>query len=188
MSDLPRVTEILRAVGLAESYGFLSVAKGLEVRSRGQAVHLAIDYHARGILDEATIHPIVAPYFAGYLRFLEEYEHEADESEIALEHPFGFQGHIDRVGSVRNDGPVLIDWKSSRAPDLNGAKYQCAAYRMLWDHAHPETRIERCLVVALPGDGTYRVHDVTSDYAIQVFTAAVIVYGAMPVNGNKETR
>lgn len=183
VNGLPSVTEILQDVGLSEGFGFLSADKLADVRNRGQAVHATLRYHAEGVLDEATVHAIVQPYFEGYLRFVQEMGHEPWDSELELLHPWGFCGHLDRVGvlgGILNPLTVLIDFKTGTNPDLQGAKYQLAGYKILWNESErgKPFPIDKCYVLSLPGDGTYKLHDVTSDQAVQVFTAAFMVFQA----------
>jgi hypothetical protein len=165
------VTEILAAVGLTRSY------RNTDPRyaQLGTALHQTIAWHHAGTLDESTIHPEVKPGYEAYLDWCQMASHVPRCSELELVHPHGFVGHIDRVGSVGSVETALIDWAYSNNADVKGKTLQCAGYRLLWDHAHPERPIERCYVVQLGKDGVPQSHDVTDDYAMQVFTAALIV-------------
>lgn len=174
------VTEILRAVGLTEDYRFVHPTDLARARARGAALHKAIELAHAGTLDPESLHPEIAPGFAAYLRFVEATGHEPEASELELTHPWGIVGHPDRVGTLGARGPVIIDYKLTRAPDLVGTKYQLAAYRMLWDHAHPERPAQGCFMLQLPRDAgaDYRLVDLTDDYAVNVFTAAFVVWKA----------
>jgi hypothetical protein len=183
--DLPRVTEILDAVGLRRSFRFLDPERRVEVLARGRAVHLAMQYHAQGVLREETIHPVIAPYWQGYRRFLDDTGHVALASEIELVHPFGFVAHPDRIGSLGSLARVVIDFKSGSGPDPDEVSFQLGAYRLAWDATHPDAPIERCVALVLDGEGSYRLldHDrqgaeLGGSWAMQTFTAALIVFRA----------
>lgn len=173
MATLPRVTEILRAVGLAKTYP--DTPGMVYARERGRALHRAIELHAQGILDEQSVHPAIRPGFEAYLRFRESAPEPPWVTELALEHQaLGYQGHLDSVGPVRGI-PAVVDWKWSDG-DLFAARYQLAAYGLLW--AANDTRpVERRYAVIL-GSGRPEIHDLTDAYAETVFTAAVVVYRA----------
>ncbi len=89
-ANFPSVTEIMRDLGLSEDYRFLPPAKLEAVQARGKAVHAAIEYHAAGDLDPASVHPVVRPFLEGYVKFADEHQHVAIASELALTHPWGF--------------------------------------------------------------------------------------------------
>ena len=174
---LPSVTEVLAACGLTSNYGFVEAEKLEMYRQRGQALHLAIQWDAEGTLDRDSLHPEIRPGFDAYREFCFEHGHIAECSELELTHPYGFQGHLDRVGLV--DGArALIDWKYSDSVDVNGARWQLAGYGLLYAHNYPDRPAEKRLVVGLGKDGRPKITDVTDGYAEQVFTAAVVVYRA----------
>lgn len=180
---LPRVTEILETAGLRQSFGFLDRNRRAELMARGRAIHLAAEYHAKGILREETIHPVIAPFFAGYRAFIDDTGHVAIASEVELVHPFGYVAHPDRVGSLGGLSRVLIDFKSGSGPDADEVSFQLAAYRMAWDADFDP--IERCVALILDGEGGYRLldHDrhgqpLGGPWACQVFTAALVLYQA----------
>jgi len=174
---LPSVTEVIRACGLSREYP--DTPDMQRRRDLGTALHLAIAYHHAGTLDEATVHPLIRPGFDAYLKFLAEFGHVPLYSELELEHPYGFVGHLDRVGDMLHDAVELVDWKRTTNVDLVTGRLQMAGYRLLWEHNHPDRLVKRCLIVALsPGGGVYRAHDVTDDYSMSVFLAAVVVYHA----------
>ena len=183
----PRVTEILRAVGLSLDYARLIPAdKLLLLRQRGTALHRAIELLDRGTLDLPTVHEAILPGLEAYQAWAKDVGHEPLASEVALTHSaWGFTGHPDRVGLV-NGEPAVVDWKYTDSPDLRGGKYQLAAYKMLvndWEGAGPPwpgVRIHETYLVALsPKTGTYKMHRLTDPNADQVFQAAVILYHAL---------
>jgi hypothetical protein len=178
VNGVPSVTEVLASAGLCEDYRFLGDKREF-YQERGQALHACIQWFEEGTLDEATVHPEIAPGLAAYRRFVEETGYMVMASEVELFHrDYGFCGHIDSVGALGIEyKTVLVDFKYSDSPDVKGARYQLAGgYRLLWEHNHPDKKVDNCLVVALRKDGTYKAHEVMDDYASQVFLAALIVH------------
>lgn len=179
--DCPSVTEILRAVGLGPDYSAVPEATLERASLRGQALHAAIAYHAAGVLDEASIHPEIAPGFSVYLKFLADSQHQAIASEIDLIHPaWHYRGHPDRIGFLGADR-VLIDFKYMDSVDLAATAYQLAAYRLAWHALRSSEPIRQCFVLQLKHDGTYRLHELPKGgwaKAEQVFLAALVVYRA----------
>lgn len=184
MSDLPRVTAILQSAGLLACYP--NTPDMARARAKGTALHLALKYHADGVLEERSLHEALRAPFAAYQRFLLDHGHIPEASELELIHErYGFQGHVDRIGTVDEFTTCLVDFKVSDSPDVRGATLQVSGgYRALWDHHHPERPVERCYVLALRKDGTYRLLDVTdSGHAVQVFMAALIVHNERKSHG-----
>lgn len=170
---LPSVTEIIAGVGLAWDY------KGIDEKYSllGKAAHETVHLRALGELDLASVHPDVAPALRGYEQWALDVGHVPLASEQELVHTgYGYVGHLDRVGSVHAYTRALVDWKYTDSPDLKAARIQLAGYRIAWDFVHPEAPIERCFVVQLRKDGRAVPHDLTDDYARQVFLAALIVF------------
>jgi hypothetical protein len=175
--SFPSVTEVLQSAGLVRDYRNLDDRYSL----LGTALHETIAWHHAGTLDESSIHPEVKPGFEAYLEWCQMASHRPLYSELELAHPHGFVGHIDRAGSVGSVEMALIDWTYSDSPDLRGKRWQLAGYRLLWDYQVENNVLttyppaSRCYVVALQKDGTPRCHDVTDDFAMTVFNAALIV-------------
>ena len=63
MGDLPRVTEVLRAVGLGPDFSAVPAATLEHARQRGTALHAAIEWHHEGTLDPDSLHPEVRAGF-----------------------------------------------------------------------------------------------------------------------------
>lgn len=183
--DFPSVTEILADVGLAGDYRHVDPEVRVRAMARGKGLHRAIELHHADRLDLDSLHPELRPAFDGYLEFIDAHVHKPIDSELALVHPHGYVGHLDRTGAV--DGALsLLDFKLTDSPDLAAARLQLAGYRLLWDAQLPEGQvyppredeIERCYVLQLPKGGGFRLHDVTDAYAMTEFNAALIVYRA----------
>lgn len=175
---LPRVTEILARCGLGFNPDGIPWAQLEHARTRGQALHRAIQYHDEGTLDAESLHPEIQPGFRAYLDFLADTGHRAMVSEPELIHPaWQYIGHPDRVGWLGKDR-VILDWKHVAKVDLNAGRLQLAAYRMAWNALHPTEPVSRCFLVHLPtnGDGKARLHEVTDPGAEQIFLAALVVF------------
>ena len=178
MSALPSVTHILKEVGLGPEFDFVDPVTLEAACLRGTAVHEAIEAHAYGYLDEATLSPIAAPYLDGYKKFLSESGHEPIATEIEVIHPsWGYIGHLDRVGWLIGKRAIL-DFKTPESLDLKPAGYQLALYRLAWNAQHPDQPVDVIGVLQLKSDGTYRFHDLNPAVYEQVALAAVIVYRA----------
>ena len=175
----PRVTQILRDVGLGADFSRVPQARLEYARMRGEALHLAIRYHHEGTLDEASLHPDVKPGFEAYLRFLADTSHEPIASEIELVHPaWQYIGHPDRVGLMNGGQRVLLDWKMVAALDFWPTVYQLAAYKMLWEANYPNQKIHSVFAVQFSTDGKYKLHSIDAAKYEQDFLAALVVYRA----------
>ena len=175
---LPRVSEILAAVGLGPDFGPVPPAVLEAARARGTAVHSLIEAHHYGYLDESAITAEVAPYYSAYLKFLAESGHEPTSSEFEVVHPaWHYVGHPDRLGwQLGKRG--ITDWKTGETVDLPAAGRQLAAYRLAWNALHPTEPVEWLAVVQFKADGTYRFHEITAAEHEPVFLAACVVYRA----------
>ena len=178
--ELPSVTEVLANVGLAGDYRHVDPELRARAMARGKGLHRAIELHHADRLDLGSLHPELQPAFEGYLAFLDAHVHKPLASELALIHPHGYVGHLDRIGAV--DGALaLVDFKLTDGPDLVAARLQLAGYRLLWDaqgEGRREDPVERCYVLQLSKGGGFRLHDLTDAYAMQEFLAALIVWRA----------
>jgi len=176
----PRVTAILRDMGLAKEFPDLPAVRW--GRDRGRAVHRAIELFEQGELDERRLHPDVRGPFTAYRAFRDAtgYRPLAFEEEVTHE-GLRYQGRLDSRGEL--DGAMaILDFKCSQRPDLEAAALQLGAYASAW--AHTET-MGTPMVEPLPpryvvqlGEESYRVHDVTSETAVRIFEAAVTVWWA----------
>lgn len=172
---LPRVTEILTAVGLGGDFSHVSPEVLAAAQKRGTAVHDAIEALSYGYLDEAALDPEIAPYLAAYRTFMAESGHEAIATEIEVVNPtWGYVGHADRVGWLLGKR-VLLDFKTG---ELGPVAYQLAAYADAWDAQHPSEPIAAAGAVQLRADATFRFHEIELSAALTVWQAAVIVFRA----------
>lgn len=141
----PRVTEIIRAVGLSKSYDGIDPF----YRERGTAVHRAVQLELEGTLDEATLDEVCVPYLEGFRKFWKELGAKAFATEQHMEND-DFHGTIDLIA----DG-VIYDYKCSKSHD-RAAEVQGCGYKKLANNDKPFR------VVQLPGDGSYRIFEYNS--------------------------
>jgi len=112
MSNLPRVTSILKNAGLIDTAWFTD-----EGRDRGTALHAAAQFLDEGDLDWKTVDPTVLPRLRQYQRFLDEVKPtilaiEEEVTNAALQ----YVGHLDRRVIINGDEGIL-DLKSAfKAP------------------------------------------------------------------------
>lgn len=178
----PRVSEILRDLGFSESFG---TAYHL---ARGQALHKAIHLDLRGVLDESTIHPDIAPGISAFRTFRQQMPFVliAAELELACDW-WRFQGHPDLI-AVAHGLTTLYDYKYTESPDLFAAKHQVGAYKHLWDRAHPDQPIVQAAIIQLrPGGGGYRLHPIAAPDLISAqhtFLAGARVWHALKERRN----
>jgi hypothetical protein len=148
-------------------------------RARGKAVHKAIELYEAGELDETSLHPDVHGHFQSYLAFKEDTGYSPSANELPVFHDgHRYRGTLDSYGYLTRNGKwgslVIVDFKCSTKPDLQSAAYQLAAYA----EAIPGPGapfVEARLVVQLNKD-KYKIHDVTSEKATEIFLAAVKVW------------
>jgi hypothetical protein len=129
-----------------------------EARLRGSYVHEAILYHSQGDLDESTLDPIVQPYFAGYLKFLAQYQPDIRHIETRVfDEAASYAGTFDLVCQLSTHAPNtidLIDVKSGMVPWW--VRLQLAGYRRLVQRVYPNHHI--CpWALHLREDGTSRL-------------------------------
>lgn len=179
--SFPRVMEILAAAGLGPDYSLVAEPVLAVARARGSAVHALIEADAYGYLDQADITEDVAPYYAAYKAFMRESRHEAVATEFEVVHDqWRYVGHPDRLGWLCG-ARVLLDWKNMETVELRPAARQLAAYRLAWNHMHPDQPVEAVGVVQFRRNGTYRFHEIEvgeRERAERVFLAALTVFQA----------
>lgn len=180
----PRVTEILKAMGLSKDFPDLPAVRW--GRDRGRAVHRAIELHESGDLDPATLHEDVRGPFASYLLF----KAETGYTPLAFEEPvvhadLRYRGTLDSRGFYEGR-PAILDFKCSKQPDLTAAAYQLGAYALAWAHETGMDAFNRdrlgdglppVYVIQL-GEESYRSYPVATTAAVDIFIGAVRVYWA----------
>jgi len=142
----PRVTEIIRAVGLGKDFSQIDPF----YRDRGTACHKAIELYLKGTLDLESIDDCYKGHFEGFLAWWEIAKGKGKiESELHLENE-DYQGTIDLLY-----GGYIYDFKCSKSHDPV-AEIQGAGYRKLVGNGSP------FVVIQLPGDGSYKRTDYAS--------------------------
>lgn len=185
--DLPRVTHVLAAAGLAPDYSAIPAAVLEKARWQGSRLHEVIEGHIYGYLDESEIEAKIRPFFDGYLEFQADTRFKPIVAEVEVIHPtWQYIGHSDAVGWIEETVRVIPDWKSVVSLDVDYVAYQLAAYKMAWEAMHPDQPIHRLLGVQFrPWKGKkYRLHEVGANgspsvaEATQVFQAAMVLHHA----------
>ena len=173
--QLPRVTEILNAVGLGPDLSGVRPDILDAALARGTAVHALVEAMHYGYLDEVDITPELAPYTTAFLKFLEESKYESIACEIEVtDARWGYRGHPDLIGWLLRQR-IVIDVKTG---DATGGAYQVAAYAGAWSAEHPSEPAKAGAILHLRANGTYRLEEIELAPALDVFHAAVIVHRA----------
>lgn len=71
---IPGCTSVLAAMGATPGFNWLTLQQLDFYRSRGHAVHKAIELHVRGTLDHRTIADEIKPYLIGWDRFCNDHK------------------------------------------------------------------------------------------------------------------
>lgn len=138
-----------------------------EARQRGSFTHQAILYHSQHDLDLNTLHPIVKPFFDGYLKFVDDYQPEILHAEQPVfDEVSGYAGTFDLLCRLRRPGVVvsraleldLVDVKSGAIPWTVGM--QTAAYKRPVQLVYPGFLIRRW-ALNLRADGSYKLEEVS---------------------------
>lgn len=121
---IPACTVVLTAMGATPGFNFLSPEDLEFYRSRGHAVHSAVEYSIKGTLDHRTVVSEVEPYLEGWERAVKDLKIEVLKLngepfvERPLCHPaFRYGVKPDVVGRIGNQtGPIEIKATSAHAP------------------------------------------------------------------------
>lgn len=181
---VPSVTQILSAVGISQDFEILS-ARGTRLadaierkRAIGHALHHDAHCHDDQDLALETVHPDVLPYLNAWITFRENQYLFPIQRERRLYSPsLGVCGTLDGVfcRDSAKDRLILLDLKTG---DVGAARYQTAAYQMLWEEEHPDQQIaERWAVELTPERQVpYRIHPFTDFMDEQAFRAFVTTF------------
>lgn len=171
---LPSVTEILKVLG--DSYAGVPADVLERKRQIGSAVDAAITLDINGELDEASIHPSWAGYFAGFRKFWRD-ERLTRESVIDIQKP-GYCEKRKYAGTpdanlILRERASVIDWKCTlRLMPTVGP--QTAGYALM-NCGEAGLRIPR-YALQLREDGDYRLVKLEDRSDFTVFCAALTVY------------
>ena len=76
---IPGCTQVLAAMGCTPGFNWLTLDQLEFYRSRGHAIHKAVELAVKGTLDKRTISAEINPYLVGWDRFCEEHKVEVME-------------------------------------------------------------------------------------------------------------
>jgi hypothetical protein len=172
---IPACTHVLTAMGCTPGFQWLTPEQLTFYRSRGHAVHGAVEYAIKGTLDRRTVVDEVKPYLIGWERAVHDLGIEVLEIrgepfvEIPLHHPaFKYGVKPDVVARIGNQsGPIEIKATSVHAPATG---LQLAAQLMAIRIVMPEIGDMRMGLRLLPGAPYYdfRYYTERSDEAMFV--------------------
>ncbi len=159
---VPSVTQILQPLN---DFSGIPPAILENKRQIGVAVHKACELYDDDDLDEESLTPIVADYFAAWKRFKTENEVVVEMSEQRIFHALHrYAGTLDRVLTL-NGVRCVLDLKTSAT--LNPAVgLQLAAY----DMALGVEKLKR-FALQLKPNGLYKLQEYKDPKDYQVFTA-----------------
>jgi hypothetical protein len=179
-APLPSVSRILKPVS---PYTDSPIPRHiLEAKAEiGTAAHRAIELDIAGVLDIASLHPVIAPYFQAWRRFCDEAHYLAAASEMRVWHPaLRYAGTLDSLGWL--DGrPALVDFKCTAnvSPTVGPqtAAYQEAttATPTLPDEIRELARDARRWCLQLCPDGTYRMIPLDDPNDLRTFLALLTI-------------
>lgn len=179
----PRVTEVLRDMGLSRPFPDLPAVRW--GRDRGRAVHRAIQLYEEGKIGGTTrLHVDVAGPVRSYMRFKEETGYAPLAVEEAVCHAgLRYRGTLDSRGAYEG-GPSILDFKCSDRPDLSAAAYQLGAYALAWQAQEPWDCVDLpARYVIQLREESWRAYEVSDPEAVTIFESAVRVWWAQ-----RETR
>jgi hypothetical protein len=128
---IPSVTQVLSAgdIGGYEVYRFMQAKAPEKLAAygqRGRAVHHMTQLFDDGLLDRATLDPLLEPWLIAYEKFHELFNPEMLSIErIVFHRRHRYAGRLDRIMLI-NGKRWLVDIKSGLV--LEAAQYQTAAY------------------------------------------------------------
>lgn len=134
--------------GVLKSEGFIDTTFMNEWgRTRGSYLHTAAALWAQGHLDEDTLDSRLVPYLDGVKRYYDDKKLEPRYIEVPMYHPVYMYGFTPDVVALD-----LLDWKT-------GGKHPSTVLQMASygeGLRSNDIKVERCVAVYLPGDGTYK--------------------------------
>ena len=157
---IPGCTSVLAAMGATPGFNFLSPADLEFYRSRGHAVHSAVEYSIKGTLDRRTVVDEVRPYITGWEKAVKDLGIEVLEIngepfvEKPLSHPvFRYGVKPDVVARIGNQsGAIEIKATSAHAPATG---IQLAAQLIAIRHVMPKIGDMRVGLRLLPEEPYY---------------------------------
>ena len=171
---LPRVTEVLRGVGLIDM-SHVPVDILDRALKFGTALHKACELNDLGTLDFKTLSNPLIPYLASWQNFVRDYKitFKPEEIERQLISKRGFKGTPDRFTMV-NRKFTIIDLKSSTAM-TSATALQLAAYQILAEE-NIDQKVKQRLGVQLTETGVYKITNYTKMSDMTVFLSCLNLY------------
>ena len=170
---IPGCTSVLAAMGATPGFNFLSPDELEFYRSRGHAVHSAVEYSVKGTLDRRSLVDEVKRYLEGWQRAVEDHKIEILEIdgepfvERPLSHPiFRYGVKPDVVARIgKHSGPIEIKATSAHAPATG---LQLAAQLIAIRNVMPKIGTMRIGLRLLPKAPYYdlKYYDDRSDEAV----------------------
>lgn len=144
-------------------------------QARGTAVHLACEYHDRGVLDESSLDESIVGYVEAWKLFLAEMCPTWTHIEARCFHPaLRYAGTVDRVGVIRAKEYVLDIKTSVASHNVWGVQTAAYAQALAKPNAHRAT-------VQLRSDGTYRFIEWPSKSDWPVFVSLLTIRNFLEV-------
>lgn len=162
-TNVPHVTTVLGAVGVAEDFELLMgqsrrlAAVIMDGRDRGQAVHADCHAYDDNDLDWDAVDYRIKPYVAAWAEFRRVHHMEPLTRERQIYHAaFNYTGILDGIFSQRDfarheSKRILIDIKTGDPNDA-AAHLQTAAYELAYCSEHPDEPIDERWAVWLRPD------------------------------------
>jgi hypothetical protein len=149
------VTRILEDAGISD-FSMVPADVLAWAQERGTAVHRAIHYDILGDLDESSLDPRIAGYFAAYRAFMKSSRFNFNLVEhIVFSLLHDYIGMLDLRGFYPGRGKTILDWKTGEETDAWGP--QLAAYAMACEGPFKCYEYHR-LVVQLKANKTFKLH------------------------------
>lgn len=168
---IPSVTEVLQGAGLTD-FSAVPAAVLKAACAFGKAVHLACEFHDRGVLDEDALDPALKPYLEGWKKFKQFCDFAPNEIEQPIySSTYRFAGTPDRVGLLCG-GFAIVDIKSGA--DNPATAIQLAGYALIVNDVIKKPIIR--IAVLLDRDGKYRIKEYRDKMDKDTFLAALSVY------------
>lgn len=145
-------------------------------RNIGNAVHYATELHDLGVLDPASVHESIKPYFNAYLKFLAETDVQILEVENVVYHDtYQYAGKNDRV-ILLNGYRGVLDIKTTSI--LSAAVgVQTAAYKEALNCGRADAdKVVTRFALQLRPDSTYRLEQFSDHSDFSTFLACLQVY------------
>jgi len=148
MPELPRVTEILRKIGIAKRYDGIDPIYA-EI---GTASALAIKLDIEGQLDESSLDDLVKPRLDAFRKFRQETGYSPRYCELSLvSDKHGYRGTLDHLG-VLNGKCVLLDTKCSQVVQPETDLQLMGYYWLLWEQDYGSVQKRGALRLGRDGE------------------------------------